>query len=106
MDCFASLAMTARAMDCFAEPAEPVIGCACARPASRGEAANVRLAVIASAAKQSILSLRRDGLLRFARNDGRRDGLLCGACHRARIRATCWLAMTGEGCFMPPLTLP
>src|SRR5712675_889859 len=37
---------------------------------------------------------RRDGLLRFARNDGRRDGLLRGACHRARIRATRWLAMT------------
>jgi hypothetical protein len=25
----------------------------------------------------------------------RRDGLLRGACHRARIRATRWLAMTG-----------
>jgi hypothetical protein len=24
----------------------------------------------------------------------RQDGLLRGACHRARIRATCWLAMT------------
>jgi len=35
--------------------------------------------VIASAAKQSILSLRRDGLLRCARNDGRGDGLLRGA---------------------------
>ena len=34
--------------------------------------------VIASAAKQSTLSLRRNGLLR-------------GACHRARIRATRWL---------------
>ena len=41
----------------------------------------VRLDVIASAAKQSILSLRLDGLLR-------------GAWHRARIRATRWLAMT------------
>ena len=50
--------------------------------------------------------LWRDGLLRFARNDGRGDGLRRGACHRARIRATRWLAMTGEGCFMPPLTLP
>src|SRR5712671_6740268 len=48
--------------------------------------------------------LWRDGLLRCARNDGRRDGLLRGACHRARIRATRWLAMTGEGRFMPPLT--
>ena len=39
--------------------------------ALRGEDANVRLDVIASAAKQSILSLaRQDGLLRFARNDG------------------------------------
>jgi hypothetical protein len=39
--------------------------------ASRREDANVRLEfhVIASAAKQSILSLRLDGLLRFARND-------------------------------------
>src|SRR5258707_12197110 len=26
----------------------------------------------------------------------RRDGLLRGACHRARIRATRWLAMTDE----------
>ena len=25
-----------------------------------------------------------------------RDGLLRGACHRARIRATRWLAMTGQ----------
>jgi hypothetical protein len=32
--------------------------------------------VIASAAKQSILSLRQDGLLRFARNDGAGNGLL------------------------------
>ena len=38
-------------------------------------------AVIASEAKQSILASLRDGLLR-------------GACHRARIRATRWLAMT------------
>jgi len=37
---------------------------------------------------------RRDGLLRFARNDGAGDGLLRGARHRARIRATRWLAMT------------
>ena len=37
---------------------------------------------------------RRDGLLRFARNDGAGDGLLRGACHRACIRATRWLAMT------------
>ena len=38
--------------------------------ASRCEVANVRLDVIASEAKQSTLSLRLDGLLRFARNDG------------------------------------
>jgi hypothetical protein len=39
--------------------------------ASRGEGEVVcGFFVIASAAKQSILSLRRDGLLRFARNDG------------------------------------
>src|SRR6266568_6524896 len=38
--------------------------------ALRCEAAKARLVVIASAAEQSILSLRRDGLLRFARNDG------------------------------------
>src|SRR6266568_4628996 len=37
---------------------------------------------------------RQDGLLRCARNDGAGDGLLGGACHRARIRATRWLAMT------------
>jgi hypothetical protein len=76
MDCFASLAMTARAMDCFAEP---VIGRAFARPALRGEAANacLELPVIASAAKQSILYLLwRDGLLRFARKDDARGGLL------------------------------
>src|SRR5258705_2944970 len=36
----------------------------------------------AEATKQSILSLRGD------------NGLLRGACHRARIRATRWLAMT------------
>jgi hypothetical protein len=31
------------------------------------------------------------------------DGLLRGACHRARIRATCWLAMTAGAmdCFAP-----
>ena len=40
---------------------------------------------------------RQDGLLRFARNDGRGNGLRRGACHRARIRATRWRAMTGEG---------
>ena len=39
---------------------------------------------------------RQDGLLRFARNDGRGSGLLRGACHRARIRATRWLAMTAS----------
>src|SRR6478735_9690300 len=37
----------------------------------------------ASATKQSIFPARRCGLLR-------------GACHRARIRATRWLSMTGE----------
>jgi hypothetical protein len=39
----------------------------------RGEIADVYLAVIASEAKQSILSffLLHDGLLRFARNEGR-----------------------------------
>jgi hypothetical protein len=63
--------------------------------AARREAANVCLAVIASAAKQSILSLRRDGLLRCARNDGAGDGLRRGACHRSRIRAPRWPAMTG-----------
>ena len=38
--------------------------------------------------------LWQNGLLRFARNDGVGDGLLRGACHRARVRATRWLAMT------------
>ena len=31
----------------------------------------------------------------------RRDGLLRGACHRARIRATRWLAMTSKHTFTP-----
>jgi hypothetical protein len=51
----------------------------------RGEIALVCLYfVIASseAAKRSIVTMARHGLLR-------------GACHRARIRATRWLAMTG-----------
>src|SRR5882762_5132626 len=80
MDCFASLAMTARAMDCFAEP---VIGRAfgatrwlamtvscdhratlsgCHRPRRSLRSKRLEgvsgIAVIASAAKQSILSLR------------------------------------------------
>ena len=46
-----------------------------------GRARGAIYAVIASAAKQSTLVAREDGLLR-------------GACHRARIRATRWLAMT------------
>src|SRR6267378_174726 len=49
--------------------------------ALRGEGVNARLDVIASEAKQSIKPQRKNGLLR-------------GACHRARIRATRWLAMT------------
>ena len=52
---------------------------------------------------------RQDGLLRCARNDGvararndgAGDGLLRGACHRARIRATRWLAMTAKHTFTP-----
>jgi len=49
-------------------------------------------AVIAKskATKQSILSF-------FLSFFARQDGLLRGACHRARIRATRWLAMTGSG---------
>jgi hypothetical protein len=47
---------------------------------ARALRADVHLAVIASAAKQAI----------FCRG----YGLLRGACHRARIRATRWLAMT------------
>jgi len=71
MDCFAALAMTARAMDCFAGP---VIG----RIARRGcERAFSRLCE-RSEAIHSFFA-RQDGLLRFARNDG-------------------------GGCFMPPLT--
>jgi hypothetical protein len=46
--------------------------------------APISILVIASEAKQSILSL------------GGENGLLRGACHRARIRATLWLAMTVE----------
>src|SRR5882757_7621232 len=49
--------------------------------------------VIASEAKQSM-----------ARHT-RRDGLLRGACHRARIRATRWLAMTAETVGLTPLHL-
>jgi hypothetical protein len=30
-----------------------------------------------------------------------RDGLLCGACHRARVRATDWLAMTAGKAYCP-----
>ena len=103
MDCFAALAMTAGAMDCFAEP---VIG----RIARRGcERAFSRLCE-RSEAIHSFFA-RRDGLLRCARNDGaarwiasrslssgahsrdpvaRNDGpgegLLRGAGHRARRR--------------------
>jgi hypothetical protein len=54
----------------------------------RSEVMNVRLDVIASEAKQSILSCCSNGLLRFARNDGRGSGLLRGACHRVRLRAS------------------
>src|SRR5882757_6447053 len=137
MDCFASLAMTARAMDCFAEP---VIGRAFGatrwlamtvscdhratlsgchrprrrlriylRPHPRVTASPLSLEELAKQASrrrawdsrhcersEAIHSFftRRDGLLRFARNDGAGEGLLRGACHRARIRATRWLAMT------------
>ena len=58
------------------------------------------LGVIASEAKQSIApqkERRKDGLLRCARNDGRGFGLLRGACHRARIRATRWLLAGNDG---------
>src|SRR6266571_3228399 len=77
------------------------------RIASRGRERVFAVIARSEATKQSILSLRqdgllrcarndgaRDGMLRFARNDGRGDGMLRGACHRARIRATRWLAMT------------
>ena len=66
------------------------------RMAQRGRVCASGIAVIASAAKQSIKPQRKNGLLRFARNDGRGYGLLRGACHRARIRATRWLAMTPD----------
>src|SRR5467141_1250211 len=63
--------------------------------ALRGEVVKLCLDVIASAAKQSILSLRgkMDCFASLAMT-ARLDGLLRGACHRARIRATRWLAMT------------
>ena len=64
------------------------------RIASRGRERVFAVIARSEATKQSILSLRQDGLLRCARNDGRGSGLLRGACHRARIRATRWLAMT------------
>src|SRR5580700_6229224 len=52
-------------------------------PSLRGAllSAEARLRTKADATKQSTLALRRHGLLR-------------GACHRARIHATRWLAMT------------
>jgi hypothetical protein len=46
---------------------------------------------------------RRDGLLRCARNDGAGPGLLRGACHRARVRATRWLAMTDGSHYRTPM---
>jgi len=56
---------------------------------SRCGVANVRLDVIASAAKQSILSLRgrMDCLAALAMTAGA-SGFLRGACHRARVRTT------------------
>jgi hypothetical protein len=55
-----------------------------------GYGAMIARSVIASGAKQSILPLRS------------KDGLLRGACHRARIRATRWLAMTSKHTFATP----
>ena len=64
--------------------------------ALRGEVANVCLDVIASAAKQSIAPRkgRMDCFAALAMT-ARLDGLRRGACHRSRIRATRWRAMTG-----------
>ena len=56
------------------------------RPMTGSAKQSRTLAVIASEAKQSIKPQRKNGLLR-------------GACHRARIRATRWLAMTAEHTF-------
>jgi hypothetical protein len=39
----------------------------------------------------------RSGACAPSRNDEPKDGLLRGACHRARVRATRWLAMTMRG---------
>src|SRR5713101_573914 len=36
-----------------------------------------------------------------SRRHRKKDGLLRGACHRARIRATRWLAMTAKHSFTP-----
>jgi hypothetical protein len=60
------------------------------QPSLRGAllSAEARLRAKADATKQSILCLLHSP----------RDGLLRGACHRARIRATRWLAMTLLGC--------
>ena len=56
------------------------------KPSLRGAQRRlVRRSSTSEATKQSISPLRRDGLLR-------------GACHRARIRATRWLAMTMLHC--------
>jgi hypothetical protein len=53
----------------------------CIAPRGRERVSGLVVIARSNATKQSILSWRRDGLLR-------------GACHRARIRATRWLAMT------------
>ena len=126
MDCFASLAMTARATDCFAErvgwvenrsPDEAKRNPGFTRHRSRITLRSIRATAAGiprhceppprhcerSEAIHSFFA-RRDGLLRFARNDGAGYGLLRGACHRARIRATRWLAMTARAmdCFAEP----
>ena len=64
MDCFASLAMTAQHLDCL---------------------------WLFEIRKPSLRGAKRRSNPSFFT---RRDGLLRGACHRARIRATRWLAMT------------
>jgi hypothetical protein len=60
MDCFASLAMTARAMDCFAEP---VIGRALARP-RRVESAH-RSASVTEIFVEQAVHVEADFLNRF-----------------------------------------
>src|SRR4030081_2982887 len=76
MECFAALAMTARAMDCFAEP---VIGRAFARLFAGDDGGGCGVPPL------TLRHCERSEAIHLAAQ--RKNGLLRGACHRARIRA-------------------